>query len=105
MFDKNIAKNTLDNFYKNPKGTCLCCSTAENITPSKIKEITEHVSFWYINDSSLNKYYGDKVCINALKTYPGIKSVNIILSDKTIIYNDITQNELYDILLPFVVMV
>jgi hypothetical protein len=105
VFDKIIAKKTLHNFYKNPKGTCLCSSTAENITPSKIKELTEYVSFWYINDNSLIKYYGDKVCINALITYPGIKSVNVILSDKTIIYNEVTQNELYDILLPFVVMV
>jgi hypothetical protein len=86
------------------KGTCLNSSFAENITPKKI--INEHgprISFWHIDNDALIKYYGNKVSINSLTTIPGIISVNII-SEDNIIFDDLTENEIYTILgYPFII--
>jgi hypothetical protein len=80
------------------KGTCLNSSFALNITPKKfINEHGHHMSFWHIDNDALIKYYGNKVSINALTTIPGIISVNII-SEDNIIFDDLTENEIYTLL-------
>jgi len=75
-------------FYKNPKGTCLSSSSAYNITPSKIIEKYNNlISFFYIDDETLETHFGKNVCIHALTTYPNIISVKIIESKEKITYD------------------
>jgi hypothetical protein len=71
-------------FYKNPKGTCLSSSSAYNITP---KNSNNYISFWFIDDETLETHFGKKVCIHALTTYPNIISVKIIESNEKITYD------------------
>lgn len=45
-FNTNINSYIIENFYKNPKGTCLHSSSAKNITPQKIVDVYgPYVSF------------------------------------------------------------
>ena len=106
-FSPYMDDTVLRDFFKNPKGTCLDSSSARNITPSEIqKEKGHYLTFWFIDDDVLVKYYGEKVCINSLFVYPGVKSVTIIHVEKKISSNDIkysmTDEDIYSMLLPFV---
>ena len=44
-----------------------------------------HISFWYLNDETQIQYYGNKVSIQSLTTYPGVIHANVILSDKDLL--------------------
>ena len=104
-FSDHISEHTLDEFYKNPRGTCLASSSAVKITPRSILcEKGDHVSFWYIPDSTLIQYYGSKVCINSLVTYPGVLIADEILSEMKLsdfAISDMSEKELYNIFIPF----
>lgn len=92
-------------FLRNPKGTCLSSSGARNITPQKLKE-NIYLSFWHIDDKALKDFFGGKVTIDALRTYPGVKDVKILNFEKKITTEDInfrlTRDELDELLAPFV---
>lgn len=94
-------------FYENPKGTCLASSSAIHITPRKVRNEypgREKVSFWHIENQVLEEFYGERVCINSLLTYPGVVSVKVILRD-TDITNEmiswLSDDELYELLQPY----
>lgn len=106
-FHTCIPCEILRDFFKNPKGTCLASSSAVNITPPQIqKEKGLYISFWHIEDDTMIQYYGNKVCIVSLTTYPGVKSAYPVLSHKKISYDDIDYNisakDMYEMLLEFV---
>ena len=106
-FSPYMDHTVLRDFFKNPKGTCLDSSSARNITPSKIqKEKGQYLTFWFIDDHILVKYYGEKVCINSLCVYPDVKSISIIYLEKKISLDDIkyrlSEEDLYSILHPYV---
>jgi len=103
----NEYKQTLiKEFYKNPAGTCLTSITAVNITPQKIIDQTKsQISFWFLDDERMKHHYGVDVCINALKTRPGIIRSSIVLQDKKITYNmieELSEDGLYNMLVPLV---
>jgi len=94
-------------FYENPKGTCLASSCAIHITPRKVPNKypgREKLSFWHIDDRVLEEFYGERVCINSLLTYPGVVSVKVILRE-TDITNEmiswLSDDELYEMLQPY----
>ena len=103
-FSDSISQHTLEEFYSNPKGTCLASLSSYNITPKRlIKEKGLALSFWYISDETMKKHYGVKVCLNSLTSYPGVISVNIVQSGE-LIYDkltDMTDQEIYENFLPF----
>jgi hypothetical protein len=102
-FSKYTPKNTLESFLDKPRGTCLDSSSAKNITPIPIKDINPYISFWFIDDNTLKKFYGGKVSINSLPTYPGIIKANEILEYNRITLRElnISENELIEMLEPF----
>ena len=101
---------TILKFYENPKGTCLSSCSAVHITPQKIRSRLlyprqERVSFWHIDDSVLENFYGVNICIQSLWTYPGVVSVEVLKSLAHISCEMITwmkDDEVYDILKPFI---
>ena len=104
-FNRNVAESTLQEFFRKPVGTCLSSSSAVNITPNLIlNKYGPHISFWYLNDETQIQYYGNKVSIQSLTTYPGVIHANVILSDKDLtldfIQDELSEQELADILLP-----
>ena len=100
-FNNIIDSYKIDQFYKNPKGTCLDSSSAVNITPKKIiDQYGLYISFWDINNDTLIRYYGKKICIYSLITYPGIISVKI-LPENIILTYKMSQEEIYNILYPY----
>jgi len=106
-FSPYIDDTVLRNFFDKPKGTCLDSSSAINITPTEIqKEKGLYLTFWLIDDNVLVKYYGEKVCINSLCVYPGVKSVIIIPLEKHMTSHDIkfrlSEEEVNSLLLPYV---
>lgn len=105
-FNKNVAQSALEDFFRNPVGTCLSSSSAINITPNLIlNNHGPHISFWHLNDEAQIQYYGNKVSVNSLITYPGVIYANIILSDKHLtldfIQDKLSEEELTNLLLPF----
>jgi hypothetical protein len=104
-FASLIPFNTVRIFLHNPKGTCLVSSGAQNITPENIKE-NVYVSFWHIDDKALKEFFGGKVTIDALRTYPGVRDVKILDFEKDLtseaIHYTITRDELDELLAPFV---
>jgi hypothetical protein len=104
-FLKDYNQPLIKEFYKDPKGTCLTSITAVNITPQKIMDQTKsHISFWFLDDECMKHHYGADVCINALTTRPGIIRSSIVLQSKKITYkmieDDLSEEELYNMLLP-----
>jgi hypothetical protein len=100
-FNNNIDSYVIQQFYKYPKGTCLDSSSTVNITPKKIvNQYGPYISFWDINDDFLIRYYGKKICIYSLITYPGIISVKI-LPENIVLTHEMSQEEIYTILDPF----
>ena len=99
---------TLLKFYENPKGTCLASFSATNITPRKVCSQypgRDKLSFWHIDDAALDKYYGDKVCLHSLYTYPGVESCKKILELHDISHAMVTwlkDGAIYDMLKPFI---
>lgn len=96
---------TLREFLRNPKGTCLSSSGAQNITPAHIKE-NLYVSFWHIDDKALIQFFGGKVTVNALRTYLGVIDVKILHFDKVLSSDDInlrlTPDDIKELLTPFI---
>jgi hypothetical protein len=91
-------------FLHNPKGTCLVSSGARNITPEHIKD-NIYVSFWLIDDKAQKYFFGGKVTIDSLYTYPGIIDVKILKFEKKLTSEDImrlTSAEIDELLAPFV---
>jgi len=92
-------------FLKNPKGTCLSSSGASNITPQKLKD-NVYLSFWHIDDMALKHFFGGKVTIHSLRTYPGVVDVKILQFEKDITSDDIsfrlTTEELDELLTQFI---
>jgi hypothetical protein len=99
---------TLLKFYENPKGTCLESVSAANITPRAVRSEypgRDKLSFWHIDDEALDKFYGNRVCISSLYTYPGVESVKNIAKLHHIslgIISWMKDDELYDLLKPFI---
>lgn len=93
---------TLKKFYEKPQGTILHSSSAVNITPEKLKG---YVSFWFLDDKHTEYFYGGKVSIHSLLTYPGIIGANEILhNEKITLHNlhlDISEQDLVELLEPF----
>ena len=59
--------------------TCLSSSGAFNTTPlSVIKNYGVSLSFWYVDNKVLEKFYGGRVGVRALTTYPGVLSVSVL---------------------------
>ena len=103
-FASCIPFNTVSMFLHNPKGTCLTSSGAQNITPEHVKE-NIYVSFWHIDDKALQYFFGGKVTIHSLYTYPGVIGVKILEFEKNITSEDImrlTSAEIDELLAPFV---
>jgi len=100
-FASFIPFNTVRIFLHNPKGTCLVSSGARNITPENIKE-NVYVSFWHIDDKALKQFFGDKVTIHALRTYPGVRDVKILHFQKDLTTEDINDRLTDELLAPFV---
>lgn len=84
------------NLFLKKSSTLLASSSAYNITPDSIfKNYGWTLSFWYIDDAVLKKFYGGMVGIRALTTYPGVISVSVIDSDATYYtLQDMTQYQL-----------
>ena len=100
-FSNNIDSYSIEQFYKNPKGTCLNSSSAVNITPKKIlNKYSPYLSFWDIPTNILTHFYGKKICIYSLITYPGIISVKI-LPETIVLTHKMSQEEIYTVLEPF----
>ena len=104
-FNRNTPSSTLDSFLQKPKGTCLHSSSAQNITPKHITARGQYVSFWFIEDKVLNHFYGGKVAIYSLLTFPGIIGASEILRDNEITLHTLTyklsKEELSGLLEPF----
>ena len=104
-FASFIQFNTIHMFLNNPKGTCLISSGARNITPQHIKH-NVYMSFWHIDDMALKYFYGGKVTIHSLRTYPGVLDVKILHFKKNIttedIHDKLTRAELDELLAPFI---
>ena len=104
-FNRIIPQSLLDSFLQKPKGTCLDSSSAKNITPTSIKQRGPHISFWFIDDYALTHFYGGKVSINSLLTFPGIIGAEEILHDEKItlhnLHLDISEDELFSMLNQF----
>ena len=93
---------SLKKFYETPTGTVLQSSSAVNITPEKLKGF---VSFWFLDDKHTQHFYGGKVSIHSLQTYPGIIGVSEILQDHKLTLQKLTYNisheQLVKLLEPF----
>ena len=99
-----IPFNIVRMFLRNPKGTCLVSSGAEDITPHHIKD-NVYISFWHIDDTALIKFFGGKVTIHSLRTYPGVSDIQILKFEKDLKNEDIlrlTRAELDELLAPFI---
>ena len=103
-----IDEFTLLKFYENPQGTCLASPSSANITPRKIRSKypgRDKITFWHIDKEALDQFYGDKVCINSLYTYPGVESVTNIVELRDISAGMVTwlkDDDIYDMLKPFI---
>jgi hypothetical protein len=105
-FNRNVAQSVLEDFFRNPVGTCLSSSSAVNITPSLIlNKYGPYVSFWHLNNEAQIQYYGNKVSVNSLITCPGVIHANVILSDMDLtldfIQYKLSEQELTNLLLSF----
>ena len=107
-FFNYVDEFTLLKFYENPKGTCLASPSATNITPRKIRSYypgRDKLSFWHIDDAALDQFYGDRVCIHSLYTYPGVESVKNIVKLHHISAGMVTwmkDDEIYNMLKQFI---
>ena len=53
------------------------------------------MSFWYVDEAALKKFYGGKTAIHALATYPGVISATIMdLDVSPADLRDLTQYQL-----------
>jgi hypothetical protein len=88
-------QNSLIRLFRQ-KATCLSSSDVFNTTPlSVIKNYGNTLSFWYVDEAALKKFYGGKTAIHALATYPGVISATIMdLDVSPADLRDLTQYEL-----------
>jgi hypothetical protein len=84
------------------KVTCLSSSCAFNTTPlSVIKNYGVTLSFWYVDEIALKKFYGGRVGVRALTTYPGVLSATVMdLDVHPADLRDLTQYQLESLLWP-----
>jgi hypothetical protein len=78
------------------KVTCLSSSGAFNTTPLSVaKNYGVSLSFWYVDDKVLEKFYGGRVGVRALTTYPGVLSATVMNIHSTAEdLRDLTQYQL-----------
>lgn len=104
-FNRTTPSSIIESFLQKPKGTCLHSSSAQNITPNSISATGQYVSFWFIEDKALKHFYGGKVAIHSLLTYPGIIGASEILRNNEITLHTLTyklsKEELSVLLEPF----
>jgi hypothetical protein len=81
--------------------SCLASSGAFNTTPLSVaKNNGIALTYWYLNDQTINDHYGGRITVRALITYPGVLSVTIIETDVTgATLKDMSQYELESFLL------
>jgi hypothetical protein len=82
--------------FKGKTPSCLGSKGAFNTTPISVAQHYGHtLSYWYLDDAVLTKFYGGRVSVRALTTYPGVVSVSIIETDATeYTLRDMTQYQL-----------
>ena len=78
------------------KMTCLSSSGAFNTTPLSVAtNYGKTLSFWYVDDKVMEKFYGGRVGVRALTTYPGVISASIMDFDVSpAVLRDLTQYQL-----------
>jgi len=107
-FFNYVDEFTLLKFYENPKGTCLASFSATNITPRKVRSEypgRDKLSFWHIDDRALDTFYGGKICLSSLYTYPGVESCKNIVELHDITHIMVTwlkDDDIYAMLTPFI---
>jgi hypothetical protein len=89
-------QGSLVKLFTNKVSTCLSSLTAFNTTPHSVaKNYGIALSFWYVDEAALKKFYGGKTAIDALVTYPGVISATVMdldIDPNTL--RDLTQYEL-----------
>ena len=82
---------SLVKLFTNKASTCLSSLNAFNTTPLSVaKNYGIALSFWYVDEIALKKFYGGKTAIDALVTYPGVISA-------TMMNLDVDPNKLRDL--------
>ena len=87
---------SLVKLFTNKAVTCLSSSGAFNTTPLSVAtNYGKTLSFWYVDDKVMEKFYGGRVGVRALTTYPGVISASIMdLDVDPNKLRDLTQYEL-----------
>lgn len=94
-------KNSLLRLFSQ-KVTCLSSSSVFNTTPLSVaKNYGNTLSFWYVDDEALKKFYGGKTAIHALCTYPGVLRATVMdIHVSPADLRDLTQYQLECLLWP-----
>ncbi len=76
---------TMQQLYGSPSGTCLCSMNSINMTSKKVRDAKNlSVGFWYLDVNILNKhYFGVLSALSHIKSYYGVKSVDVIPINST----------------------
>ncbi len=73
-------EETMEELYGIPSGTCLTSKNSLSIRPKIVRQTKDlSVGFWYLDIDILNRhYYGVLSALSHIKSYYGVKSVDIL---------------------------